>query len=1004
MRAATLAAFLALAAVGAPLSRARAQGWPVTGGDAGGMRYSPLTGIDRRNVGALEVAWTWATGETPIARTDSTLAARPGAFQATPLMIGDTLFLSTPYNRVVALDAATGRELWSYDPGAYRAGQPSNGTGFVHRGVAAWSDGRTRRIFINSRWRLIALDAATGKPVATFGTGGEVDLTAQLTRPVNRRHYTNTSPPVVVGDLVIVGNGVGDRLAYRNDPPGDVQAFDVRTGRRVWRFSPIPQAGEFGNETWEDSSWAYTGHTNVWAPFTADTARGLLYLPVSTPSNDWYGGRRKGDNLFAESIVCLDARTGKRVWHYQLVHHGLWDYDLPAPPNLVTIRPGGTPIDAVAVPTKMGYLFVFDRVTGKPVWPIEERLVPPSDVPGERAARTQPHPTRPAPFATQGFNEADVIDFTPELRARALEILRPYRLGPMYTPPSLEGTVAMPGVIGGSGWGGGAFDPETRTLYVKATNAPALFKLNRVAAPSDTVDADYMLDLGLSTLSVSPGRPGDTLGLHQPTEALPINKPPYGTLTAIDMDTGEHRWQVPLGDTPGVRDHPLLRGVPLPPRLGVAGAPGGIVTRGGLVFITGGGSTLYAIDKADGKTLWQGELGARGYANPMTYRTRTGRQFVVIATGAGAGAKLVAFALPDARTRRGDAAPASPASPTTTVGIEGDFVMRDFRFGDGSVLPELRIHYTTLGRPRRDAAGTVRNAVLVLHGTTGSGRGFLSPAFAGELFGPGQPLDTATHYVILPDGIGTGGSSKPSDGLHARFPRYGYEDMVTAQHRLVTEGLGVDHLRLVMGTSMGGMQTWMWGVRYPDFMDALVPLASVPTQIAGRNRMMRAMISDAIRGDPAWRRGEYTTPPPGLSTALGMLFMMTSSPLQLQAAAATRDSADAYIAGWMRTRMASTDANDFLYQFEASRDYDPSPRLGRIRAPVLAINSADDLVNPPELGLMERLMPRVTRGRYVLIPTGARTRGHGTHSLPALWKSHLAELLSESERAVRPTR
>jgi homoserine O-acetyltransferase len=249
--------------------------------------------------------------------------------------------------------------------------------------------------------------------------------------------------------------------------------------------------------------------------------------------------------------------------------------------------------------------------------------------------------------------------------------------------------------------------------------------------------------------------------------------------------------------------------------------------------------------------------------------------------------------------------------------------------------------------------------------------------------------------VILPDGIGTGGSSKPSDGLRARFPRYGYEDMVAAQHRLVTEGLKVDHLLLVMGTSMGGMQTWMWGARYPDFMDALVPLASVPTQIAGRNRMMRAIISDAIRGDPAWRGGEYAAPPRGLYTALGMLFMMTSSPLQLHAAAPTRDSADAFIGGWLRTRMASTDANDFLYQFEASRDYDPSLDLGRIRAPVLAINSADDLVNPPELGLMERLMPRVPRGRYVLIPTGPRTRGHGTHSLPALWKPHLVALLAE---------
>jgi homoserine O-acetyltransferase len=360
---------------------------------------------------------------------------------------------------------------------------------------------------------------------------------------------------------------------------------------------------------------------------------------------------------------------------------------------------------------------------------------------------------------------------------------------------------------------------------------------------------------------------------------------------------------------------------------------------------------------------------------------------------------LLALALPAAAGAQPPVPSTPPAPPPSRAapppGTEGDFRMRDFRFRDGSVLPELRIHYTTLGRPRRDAAGVVRNAVLVLHGTTGSGRGFLGAPFAGELFGPGQPLDTSAHYVILPDGIGTGRSSKPSDGLRARFPRYGYEDMVAAQYRLVTEGLRVNHLLLVMGTSMGGMQTWMWGVRHPDFMDGLVPLASVPTQIAGRNRMMRALIRDAIRTDPDWRGGDYTAPPRGLYTALAMLFMMTSSPLAQQALAPTRDSADAYVGAWMRARMATTDANDFLYQFEASRDYDPSAELGRIRAPVLAINSADDLVNPPELGLMERLMPRVARGRYVLIPTGPQTRGHGTHSLPALWKGELVPLLAE---------
>ena len=320
--------------------------------------------------------------------------------------------------------------------------------------------------------------------------------------------------------------------------------------------------------------------------------------------------------------------------------------------------------------------------------------------------------------------------------------------------------------------------------------------------------------------------------------------------------------------------------------------------------------------------------------------------------------------------------------------------MRNFRFADGSVLPELRIHYTTLGRPRKDASGIVRNAVLILHGTTGSGRGFLTVTFAGVLFGPDQLLDSTTHFIILPDGIGTGKSSKPSDGLRARFPHYGYADMVTAQYRLLTEELGVNHLLIVLGTSMGGMQSWMWAERYPDFMSGVVPLASVPTQIAGRNRMMRRFVSQSIRSDPEWQNGDYKTQPHGLLGALEMLFMMTSSPLYLQAAAPTRDSADAYVDSWARVRMRTTDANDFMYQFEASSDYDPSPGLEKIRVPVLAINSADDLVNPPELGLMEQLMRRVPSGRYVLLPTTGETRGHGTHSLPAIWRRYLADFVA----------
>ncbi len=327
-----------------------------------------------------------------------------------------------------------------------------------------------------------------------------------------------------------------------------------------------------------------------------------------------------------------------------------------------------------------------------------------------------------------------------------------------------------------------------------------------------------------------------------------------------------------------------------------------------------------------------------------------------------------------------------------------DFVLRDFRFGTGEVLPELRLHYRTIGTPRRNAAGSVANAVLVLHGTGGSGAQFLTENFAGVLFGPGQLLDAARWFLILPDGIGHGGSSKPSDGLRGRFPRFGYDDMVEAQHRLLTEGLRVDHLRLVIGTSMGGMHAWVWGEKYPDFMDGLVPLASVPTQIAGRNRVMRKMILEDIRNDPEWKNGNYDRQPRGLAAAVQILLLMTSSPLQWHKAAPTREAADRFLEEQMRTRLSSADANDFLYAVEASRDYDPSPDLEKIKVPVLAINSADDVVNPPELGLMEKLIARVPKGRYVLIPTGPETRGHGTHSWPALWQQHLKTFLSDLEQ------
>jgi homoserine O-acetyltransferase len=329
---------------------------------------------------------------------------------------------------------------------------------------------------------------------------------------------------------------------------------------------------------------------------------------------------------------------------------------------------------------------------------------------------------------------------------------------------------------------------------------------------------------------------------------------------------------------------------------------------------------------------------------------------------------------------------------------QGDFIIKEFRFESGEVLPELKLHYRTLGTPVRDEKGIIRNAVLILHGTGGAGTQFLSEAFAGVLFGPGQLLDAAKYFIILPDNIGHGQSSKPSDGLHARFPHYTYGDMILLQYRLLTEKLGVNHLRLVMGTSMGGMHTWMWGEMYPDFMDALVPLASLPVEIAGRNRMMRRMIIDSIRNDPEWNQGEYKAQPRGLTAAIYTLLFMSSSPLQWQKLAPTREAADKLFDQMVRARLAATDANDMLYQFDASRNYNPQPDLEKIKAPLMAINSADDQINPPELGILEREIKRVKRGEYVLIPISDQTRGHGTHSLPALWKQYLEALMEESKR------
>jgi quinoprotein glucose dehydrogenase len=623
----SLALWLATQAIAADAPAER--DWPIYGGDAGGQKYSTLRDINRDNVSTLALAWAWQTGETPLPQ----YATSPGMFETTPLMIGGVLYLSTPYNRVVALNARSGHEIWSFDPKAYAAGQVPNGTGFVHRGVAAWRDKRSGalRILINSRDHLIELDAKSGQPVPGFGSGGSVNLLKGLQWPIDPKRYTNTSPPLIYGDLIILGNGVADRLIYRRDPPGDVRAFDARTGKRVWTFHTVPRSGEFGSNTWADHSNRYTGHTNVWAPMTLDVRRGLVYLPVSTPSNDFYGGNRPGANLFGDSLVCLDARTGVRRWHRQLVHHGLWDYDPPGPPSLVSIRHDGQRVDAVVQLTKQGFAFVFDRVTGKPLWPIEERAVPPSEVPGEHAWPTQPFQLGLPPLLPQGATLEDATDFTPELHAEALAVLGRIRVGPLFTPPSLQGTLVRPGLDGGADWGGGAFDPATGILYVKVNDDPAIVFPDITdtegnvpqVGPNDSTDISLLLRRG-----------------------IPVLKPPYAYLDALDLNRGRMLWQRPFGDNPLVRKNPALAGVALPPELGAIGN-GGLLVTSELLFAGSGDYAFHAIDKAAGQDLWTyptGDLKING--TPMTYRFE-GRQYVVVAAGGpGIGATLLAFALP----------------------------------------------------------------------------------------------------------------------------------------------------------------------------------------------------------------------------------------------------------------------------------------------------------------------------------------------------------------------
>jgi membrane-bound PQQ-dependent dehydrogenase (glucose/quinate/shikimate family) len=603
-----------------------AQEWRFYGGDAAGTRFSPLTQISPANVSKLTRAWTYHIGEVDRGG-QATDRHRVAPFESTPLVIDGVLYFSTPSSRVIALDAETGKELWQFDP---QAGSLQPRKYFQHRGVSYWQDatGKDRRILFGTfDGRLISLDAKTGKPSHNFGHDGAIDLTEGLEGYRPGLEYSVTSAPTIYKNLVVTGAAIPEFPSH--GPSGVVRAFDVRSGKVVWSFHTIPQPGEAGHETWEGDSWKERTGANVWSTMSLDVERGLIFLPIGSASYDFYGADRKGANLFANSLVALSAADGKPVWHYQMVHHDIWDYDMPAQPVLITVRRDGKTIPAVAQITKMGFVFIFDRVTGKPIFSVEEKAVPQSDVPGEASWPTQPFPTKPPPLVRQAISESDLTQYPADTAKYCADLFHSLKYRGMYTPYGTEMTLTLPGTLGGGTWSGASFDASSGYLFINANEFGAIGRLE--PQPEGSPEAYRRNSLF-----------GEYARFWDEHE-VPCQKPPWGTLSAVDVDTGDVVWKVPLGTVEGMKVK--------------TGAPnlGGSIVANGIIFI--GASKdhkLRAFEAKTGRELWSTELEASAHATPITYLgKKTKKQFVVIAAGGGGyfqgplSDTLAAYALPE---------------------------------------------------------------------------------------------------------------------------------------------------------------------------------------------------------------------------------------------------------------------------------------------------------------------------------------------------------------------